>query len=71
MEHRHGAQRIPLLTAIGASHCVNDITRAELEGAVRELHQVHLLPLPAAALVGAAAAAAASSTAAGEGTSSS
>ena len=53
MEHRHGAQRIPLLTGIGASQCVNDITRAELAGAVRELFDVHGLPLPAEALVGA------------------
>lgn len=53
MEHRHGAQRIPLLTGIGAAHCVNDITRAELAGAVRELFEVHGLPLPADAMDGA------------------
>lgn len=33
VEHRHGAQRIPLLTGIGSSRCVSDITREELEGA--------------------------------------
>ena len=46
VEHRHGAQRIPLITGIGASVCVNDITKEELEGAVKELLQVHGLVLP-------------------------
>lgn len=52
MEHRHGAQRLPLLTAIGGSRCVNDVTLAELEGAVQELFEVHGLPLPKGALDG-------------------
>lgn len=34
VEHRHGEQRIPLITEIGESICVNDITREELERAL-------------------------------------
>lgn len=71
MEHRHGAQRIPLLIGIGASRCVNDITRAELGGAVRELFDVHGLPVPAGALEGADGNGEEGATATGEGTSSS
>jgi hypothetical protein len=41
VEHRHGKQRIPLITAIGSSVCVNDVTREELEAAVAELYEVH------------------------------
>ena len=31
IEHRHGEQRIPLITEIGESVCVSDITEEELE----------------------------------------
>ena len=41
-----GKQRIPLITGIGSSVCVSDITREELEGAVKELYQVHGLTRP-------------------------
>lgn len=34
IEHRHGEQRIPLLTEIGESICVSDITREELDRAL-------------------------------------
>ena len=34
VEHRHGAQRIPLITEIGESICVSDITEDELDRAV-------------------------------------
>lgn len=34
IEHRHGEQRIPLLTGIGESICVSDITREELDRAL-------------------------------------
>jgi len=30
IEHRHGKQRIPLITGIGESKCVSDVTREEL-----------------------------------------
>jgi 3-dehydroquinate synthase len=30
IEHRHGEQRIPLITEIGESVCVSDITEEEL-----------------------------------------
>lgn len=35
IEHRHGKQRIPLITEIGKSICVNDITPEELDRAVK------------------------------------
>uniref|UniRef100_A0A7S2Y0A6 3-dehydroquinate synthase domain-containing protein n=1 Tax=Fibrocapsa japonica TaxID=94617 RepID=A0A7S2Y0A6_9STRA len=41
VEHRHGAQRIPLVKGIGGSVVVNDITPAELEVALRDLVEVH------------------------------
>jgi 3-dehydroquinate synthetase len=34
IEHRHGEQRIPLITEIGESICVSDITEEELERAL-------------------------------------
>mmetsp|Transcript_22177 Transcript_22177/g.33988 ORF Transcript_22177/g.33988 Transcript_22177/m.33988 type:complete len:541 (+) Transcript_22177:126-1748(+) len=34
IEHRHGEQRIPLITEIGESVCVSDITEEELERAL-------------------------------------
>lgn len=34
IEHRHGEQRIPLITDIGDSICVSDITEEELERAI-------------------------------------
>lgn len=34
IEHRHGAQRIPLITDIGESICVSDITEDELDRAL-------------------------------------
>eukprot|EP00522_Entomoneis_paludosa_P007932 CAMPEP_0172447944 /NCGR_PEP_ID=MMETSP1065-20121228/7080_1 /TAXON_ID=265537 /ORGANISM="Amphiprora paludosa, Strain CCMP125" /LENGTH=523 /DNA_ID=CAMNT_0013199317 /DNA_START=48 /DNA_END=1619 /DNA_ORIENTATION=+ len=34
VEHRHGEQRIPLITDIGESICVSDITRDELDRAL-------------------------------------
>jgi 3-dehydroquinate synthase len=37
VEHRHGAQRIPLLTEIGESVCVSDITPEELDRALELL----------------------------------
>lgn len=39
IEHRHGAQRIPLITDIGESVCVSDITPEELERALELLHK--------------------------------
>ncbi|KAG5180242.1 hypothetical protein JKP88DRAFT_166645 [Tribonema minus] len=41
VQHRNGAQRIPLLTGIGAAVCVNDITPAELEVACAQLWAMH------------------------------
>ncbi|OEU21651.1 3-dehydroquinate synthase [Fragilariopsis cylindrus CCMP1102] len=37
VEHRHGAQRIPLLTEIGDSVCVSDVTSDELDRALELL----------------------------------
>ena len=37
VEHRHGAQRIPLITDIGESVCVSDITKEEPERAIELL----------------------------------
>jgi len=37
IEHRHGAQRIPLITDIGESVCVSDVTREELERGIELL----------------------------------
>ena len=34
IEHRHGEQRIPLITEIGESICVSDITKEELKHAL-------------------------------------
>lgn len=39
IEHRHGAQRIPLITEIGDSICVSDITEDELERACAMMKQ--------------------------------
>merc|ERR1739845_4004 len=38
IEHRHGQQRIPLITAIGESICVSDITQEEI---CRSLDVIH------------------------------
>lgn len=38
IEHRHGQQRIPLITGIGESICVSDITKDELD---RALHMMN------------------------------
>lgn len=37
VEHRHGAQRIPLITEVGESVCVSDITPDELDRAIELL----------------------------------
>jgi 3-dehydroquinate synthase len=37
VEHRHGAQRIPLITDIGESVCVSDVSPEELDRAVELL----------------------------------
>ena len=34
IEHRHGQQRIPLITEIGESICVSDITKEEIARAI-------------------------------------
>jgi 3-dehydroquinate synthase len=39
VEHRHGEQRIPLITDIGESICVSDITLEELERAIDVLKE--------------------------------
>ena len=39
IEHRHGEQRIPLITDIGESICVSDITRDELDRAIEMMKQ--------------------------------
>lgn len=39
IEHRHGEQRIPLVTEIGESICVNDITEDELEHALEFMNR--------------------------------
>lgn len=39
VEHRHGAQRIPLLTGIGESVCVSDITPEEIHRALELLQK--------------------------------
>ena len=39
VEHRHGEQRIPLITGIGESICVNDITRDELDRALEMMKE--------------------------------
>jgi len=39
IEHRHGEQRIPLITEIGESICVSDITREELDRALEMMQQ--------------------------------
>jgi 3-dehydroquinate synthase len=39
IEHRHGEQRIPLITEIGESICVSDITEEELERALEMMTQ--------------------------------
>jgi len=39
IEHRHGKQRIPLITEIGQSICVSDITREELDKALEMMDQ--------------------------------
>lgn len=39
IEHRHGEMRIPLITEIGDSICVNDITEEELDRAVEKMKE--------------------------------
>ena len=39
IEHRHGQQRIPLITDIGESICVSDITKDELARAVEMMKE--------------------------------
>ena len=39
IEHRHGEQRIPLITGIGESICVSDITREELTRAIEMMKE--------------------------------
>lgn len=39
IEHRHGEQRIPLITGIGESICVSDITRDELDRALEMMKE--------------------------------
>ena len=39
VEHRHGEQRIPLITGIGESICVNDITPEEIERALEVMKE--------------------------------
>mmetsp|Transcript_18234 Transcript_18234/g.22336 ORF Transcript_18234/g.22336 Transcript_18234/m.22336 type:complete len:531 (+) Transcript_18234:56-1648(+) len=39
IEHRHGEQRIPLITEIGESICVSDITEEELDRALNAMKQ--------------------------------
>lgn len=39
IEHRHGEQRIPLITEIGESICVSDITEDELERAIEHMKE--------------------------------
>merc|ERR1712029_607613 len=39
VEHRHGAQRIPLITEIGESVCVSDLTSDELDRAIELLEK--------------------------------
>ncbi len=39
IEHRHGEQRIPLITEIGESICVSDITEEELQRALELMDQ--------------------------------
>lgn len=41
VEHRHGKQRVPLITGIGKSICVNDITKEEVKLAVDEMVEMH------------------------------
>lgn len=42
VEHRHGKQRVPLVSGeIGHSVCVNDIDAHELEGAIAEMWSMH------------------------------
>ena len=39
VEHRHGEQRIPLITDIGDSICVSDLTPEELDRALEMMQQ--------------------------------
>lgn len=42
VEHRHGKQRVPLLSGgVGSSVCVNDINADELKGAIAEAWSMH------------------------------
>jgi 3-dehydroquinate synthetase len=41
VEHRHGEQRIPLITDIGESICVSDITPEEIDRALVVMKQFH------------------------------
>lgn len=45
VEHRHGEQRIPLITDIGESICVSDLTPEELDRALEVVKQFALLQL--------------------------
>jgi hypothetical protein len=42
VEHRHGKMRVPLITSIGSSMCVNDITLEEIKEALVEANEVHI-----------------------------
>jgi len=39
IEHRHGEMRVPLITEIGESICVNDITQEELDRALEMMKE--------------------------------
>lgn len=42
VEHRHGKQRVPLLSGgVGSSVCVNDINADELKGAIADVWAMH------------------------------
>lgn len=42
VEHRHGKQRVPLVSGgVGTSVCVNDINSEELKGAIEEVWALH------------------------------
>ena len=41
IEHRHGKMRVPLITGIGSSVCVNDITFDEIVEALEVVEKLH------------------------------
>lgn len=42
VEHRHGKQRVPLVSGgVGTSVCVNDISSEELKAAIDEAWTLH------------------------------